>query len=183
MALAAATPVKAATVVTPYSLSSGPVWVTIADGAKTYNSIYVTLGARDNPARAAFNTSVNVFTRGTDLGTSSLFNQNSDIVVKAWSSPSWVYGAVFGNSNYASFDLNGDSVLETVAQFHFDPNGGSYVMASASNDDGSALSISAGQTAINQPTSAVPEPSTSQLVLIALGSAGVLTRRRLKPKA
>lgn len=84
-------------------------------------------------------------------------------------------GAVLNsNQNYANITFNGanDGVYEAVAQFYLDGNGGGYLVALARNDDNSALSISAGKTAID----AVPEPSG--LALLALGAGGLLARRR-----
>jgi hypothetical protein len=73
-----------------------------------------------------------------------------------------------------------DDVYEAVGQFFFDAQGGGYLIALAKNDDGSALTISAGKTAIvaASAVSAVPEPS-SGLGLLALGAAGLLARRRM----
>jgi hypothetical protein len=70
-----------------------------------------------------------------------------------------------------------------VGQFFFDAQGG-YLIALAKNNDGSGLTISTGKTAIEKASavSAVPELS-SQLALLALGSAGILTRRRIKRAA
>ena len=71
-----------------------------------------------------------------------------------------------------------------MGQFFFDAQGGGYLIALAKNDDGSGLTISAGKTAIEKASavSAVPELS-SQLALFALGSAGILTRSRIKRAA
>ncbi len=70
-----------------------------------------------------------------------------------------------------------------MGQFFFDAQGG-YLIALAKNNDGSGLTISTGKTAIEKASavSAVPELS-SQLALLALGSAGILTRRRIKRAA
>jgi len=92
-------------------------------------------------------------------------------------------GATYGDANYASISLNGaDGVYESVGQFHI---GSSelWLIALAKNDDNSALSISAGKTAIDgAAVSAVPEPS-SHLALLALGAGGLTLRRRLKRAA
>jgi hypothetical protein len=92
-------------------------------------------------------------------------------------------GATSGDANYANISLNGnDGVYEAVGQYHITA-GELWLIALAKNDDNSALSISAGKTAIDAAgTSAVPEVS-GHLALLALGSAGVLTRRRLKRAA
>ena len=94
------------------------------------------------------------------------------------------YGAVAGDLNYALLSFNGaDFVYEAVGQFHFDGTGGGYLIAIARNDDDSSLSIIDGKAAIDSASvSAVPEAST-HLALLALGSAGLLTRRRMKRAA
>lgn len=82
-------------------------------------------------------------------------------------------GATSGSSNYANISFNGaDNVYEAVGQFHFDGAGGGYLVALAIRDDNTALSISAGKTAID----AVPEPSA--IALLALGAGGMAMRRR-----
>jgi PEP-CTERM motif len=84
-------------------------------------------------------------------------------------------GAQLGDMNFSNVSFNGsDQVFEAVAQFHFDGTGGGYLIAIAKSTDNSALSISNGKAAID----AVPEPSA--LGLLALGSAGLLARRRRK---
>jgi hypothetical protein len=89
------------------------------------------------------------------------------------------YGAQSGGANYANIRFDGEGDFDSVGQFFFDGTGGGYLIAVATNDNGSALSITEGKAAIDAgpSTSAVPEPS-SQLALLALGSAGLLTRRR-----
>ena len=122
-----------------------------------------------------------LFTSGTDLGYYTATSVGFFLVSDAG------FGATSGDANYANISLNGnDGVYESVGQFHIG-SGELWLIALAKNDDNSALSISAGKTAIDGAsgsgaTSAVPEVS-SHLALLALGSAGVLTRRRLKRAA
>lgn len=125
------------------------------------------------------NTTTTAFTRGTDF----IVTQSTSIAYYA-TAAAFTGGAEAGDSNYAKISFNGnDSVYEAVGQFYFNGTDGGYLIALAQNSDGSALSISAGKTAIdNAAVSGVPEPS-SHLALLALGSAGILTRRRLKRAA
>ncbi len=126
-------------------------------------------------------TSDQLFTSGTDLN-------NLGFAFEGYfqePGASKAYGATSGDANYANISLNGDDgVYESVGQFHINIAAGElWLIALAKNSDNSALSISAGKTAIDgSATSAVPEVS-SHLALLALGSAGVLTRRRLKRAA
>ena len=109
------------------------------------------------------------FTNGADLGT-----------ISNWGYATYSYGgsaingATFGSDqNYANISFNGDDgIYEAVAQFFSDGSGNGYLVALARNDDDTALSISAGKTAID----AVPEPSA--LALLALGAGGLVARRR-----
>ena len=126
-------------------------------------------------------TSNQIFTSGADLNNFSFAFRAYFQVPGA----PYAYGATSGDANYANISLNGhDGVYESVGQFHINIAAGElWLIALAKNSDNSALSISAGKAAIDGGgTSAVPEVS-SHLALLALGSAGVLTRRRLKRAA
>ena len=124
-----------------------------------------------------------MFSRGTDLSS----NGNSSNGYFQPPGNEYSYGAQSGDANYVNLSLNGnDGVYEAVAQFHITA-GELWLIALAKNSDNTDLSISAGKTAIeggsgSGATSAVPEVS-GHLALLALGSAGVLTRRRLKRAA
>jgi hypothetical protein len=117
-------------------------------------------------------------------GAYRLFTAGSDLNVNAFSAygiygtlkGALLYGAQSGSANYANISFNGnDSVYEAVGQFYLDGAGGGYLVALARNNDNSALSISAGKTAIDP---AVPEPSA--IALLALGAGGMAMRRRRK---
>jgi hypothetical protein len=102
----------------------------------------------------------------------------------------FIYGAVAGRENYANISFDGhDNIFEAVGQFYFDGAGGGYLIAIATTNPvinpqdlsgvgGPALSISAGKAMI---VAAIPEPSS--LALLALGSAGLITRRQRKKAA
>ncbi|NQX02507.1 hypothetical protein HQ447_17760 [bacterium] len=178
---AAATSAEGATTVTVYGqgvtppaginpsiTSSFAGWRVLDNGSTANNSFFSSV-------------SYNHFTSGTDwaggfydASTAGYFQAPGTFNAR---------GATSGDANYANISLNGnDGVYEAVGQFHITA-GELWLIALAKNDNNSALSISAGKTAIDgAATSAVPEVS-GHLALLALGSAGVLTRRRLKRAA
>jgi hypothetical protein len=120
-------------------------------------------------AWTAFSSVSGYFTNGTNHSNIDNFGYGQYLL-----SSNANQGAVLNsNQNYANISFDGGAgPFEAVGQFYLDGAGGGYLVAMARNDDGSALSISAGKTAID----AVPEPSS--LGLLALGAAGVLARRR-----
>jgi hypothetical protein len=176
---AAATSAEAATTVTFYGAKDSPP-AGISPGSY-YGGFRLDSGATFNDSKFAVDNSSGgmLFTSGGELG-----NRDSD-ASGYFTAPgtSGSRGAQNGDANYVNISLNGsDGVFESVGQFHIGSDN-IRLIALAKNDDNSALSISAGKTAIEAAsTSAVPEVS-SHLALLALGSAGVLTRRRLKRAA
>lgn len=120
------------------------------------------------------------YTARFGFGGGKYFTQGANLVINSWGLGQYsnygsaMNGAVFNsNQNYASISFNGeDGVYEAVGQFYLTGNGTGYLFGLAKNSDNSALSISAGKLAI----SAIPEPSS--IVLLSLGAAGVLARRR-----
>ena len=92
-------------------------------------------------------------------------------------------GASLGANNFANIDFDGNGIFESVAQFNFDGLGGGSLIAIATNNDpadlnnftgGAALSISEGAAQI--AAASIPEPSS--IALLALGSLGLLARRK-----
>jgi len=114
------------------------------------------------------------------FGGGKYFTQGANLVTDNWGMGRYseygfaMHGAVLNsNQNFASISFNGDDgIYEAVGQFYLTGNGTGYLFGLAKNSDNSALAISAGKLAI----SAIPEPSS--IVLLSLGAAGVLARRR-----
>ncbi|MEO7100486.1 MAG: PEP-CTERM sorting domain-containing protein [Luteolibacter sp.] len=165
----------AATVITFYGPGARNSGTTPATPAGITVGAFLTAGNRylvdSVTARAAFSYGISgYFTSGTNLPDTGGYGNGQ--YVKLTNVP--INGAVLNSSqNYANISFNGaDGVYEAVGQFFLDGAGTGYLVALARNSDNTALSISAGKTAID----AVPEPSS--LALLALGAGGLLARRR-----
>ena len=168
----------AATIVTLYgpgaqSPSTSPATpVGISIGSSSGYRYLDTPGSQGGKSFFAFSQSANLlFTAGSDLKSSNY----TRYALYGGTTAGFNNGAQSGSLNYANISFNGnDSVYEAVGQFYLDGAGGGYLVALAMNNDNSALSISAGKTAID----AVPEPSA--IALLALGAGGMAMRRRRK---
>lgn len=144
---------------TPYGISMG-----------VFTTVYRALDTSLKNKSIFRRDSGNYFSAGSDLagtyiGANAVYSNTKGI---------FAYGAQSGSANYANISFDGDNVYEAVGQFNFNGIGGGYLVALAINNDNSALSISAGKTAID----AVPEPSA--IALLALGAGGMAMRRRRK---
>lgn len=113
-----------------------------------------------------------IFTDGSDLGDFIESNSTTFYADGSYGSNGATLGANPGALNFANVSLDGDDIYETVVQFRFVGDGTGSVVASATNSDNTALSISQGAAAIN------PIPEVSSLALLALGSVGLLARRK-----
>jgi hypothetical protein len=183
---AAATSVEGATSVTFYGQNATrhPQINTHMYTNRGLNYGFLDYGGSDNESsfavRYAGQPSGTLFTRGTDLVAENSWTKG---YFQTGAGSIKGYGAQDGDQNYVNISLNGnDGLYEAVGQFYIG-GGEVWLVALAKNADDSALSISAGKTAIDGGSvSAVPEAS-SHLALLALGSVGLLTRRRLKRAA
>lgn len=121
---------------------------------------------------AGFSTANNAyFSNGSDLGLAPTDTFGYGQYIKEGLP---INGAQLGSDqNFVQLNFTiDDKTFESVGQFYLDGNGGGYLVALATNDDGTSLNISDGKSAI----AAVPEPSS--LALLALGAGGLLARRK-----
>lgn len=119
-------------------------------------------------ARFALGSDSEAFTSGTDLTYTT-----GAISVQYMYGSAPQNGATFSPDstlNFMGVSLDGDEIYESVAQFFLSANSNPRLLAIATNDDNTPMSISQGYAVL------VPEPSG--LALAALSLASLLGRRR-----